>query len=153
MKIGVKKTMKRMTNAIVIINKGGDILGCHGYKKPQENSYDFPKGQNEPGESDIDAAIRELREESGIILQYPERLIDCGIHKHNNEKNIHIFLYQTENFPDLSKLTCISFFTDSGGNTCPEVDGYKIIPKSERTKYFYKVLHNKFDLIDRENEK
>ena len=140
--------MKTTTNAIVIINKTGDILGCHGYKKPQEGGYDFPKGQNEPAESDKDAAIRELREEAGIILQYPEKLIDCGIYPHNSEKRIHIFLYQTENFPDISKLICVSFFTDSGGYKCPEVDGYKIIPKSEREKYFYKVLHNKFDMID-----
>lgn len=143
--------MKTTTNAIVIINKAGDILGCHGYKKPQLGGYDFPKGQNEPGESDKDAAIRELREEAGIILQYPERLIDCGIHPHNSEKRIHIFLYQTEHFPPHDKLICVSFFTDSGGYKCPEVDGYKIIPKSERTKYFYKVLHNKFDLIDEKN--
>ena len=145
--------MKKTTNAIVIVNKAGDILGCHGYKKPQENGYDFPKGQNEPGESDIDAAIRELKEETGIILQFPERLIDCGTYKHNSEKNIHIFLYQTENFPDLSKLVCISFFKDSGGYNCPEVDGYKIIKKEDREKYFYKVLHNKFSIIDKENNK
>lgn len=143
--------MKTTTNAIVIINRAGDILGCHGYKKPQEEGYDFPKGCNEPGEADIDAAIRELKEEAGIRLQYPERLVDCGVHKHNSTKNIHIFLYQTENFPDLSKLICTSFFEDSGGNTCPEVDGYKIIKKEDRSKYFYKVLQNKFDLIDEKN--
>ena len=36
-----------------------DILGCHGYKNPQLGGYDFPKGCNELGESDKDAAIRE----------------------------------------------------------------------------------------------
>lgn len=143
--------MKITTNAIVIINKAGDILGCHGYKKPQLEGYDFPKGINEPGESDKDAAIRELKEEAGIILQYPERLIDCGTYSHSKEKNIHIFLYQTENFPPLDKLICVSFFTDSGGNKCPEIDGYKIIKKEDRLKYFYKVLHNKFSIIDEKN--
>lgn len=143
--------MKITTNAIVIINEAGDILGCHGYKKPQNEGYDFPKGCNEPGETDINAAIRELKEEAGIILSYPEKLIDCGVHKHNSTKDIHIFLYQTENFPDLSKLICTSFFEDSGGNICPEVDGYKIIKKEDRSKYFYKVLQNKFDLIDEKN--
>lgn len=145
--------MKTTTNAVVIINKAGDILGCHGYKRPELGGYDFPKGINEPGEEDRAAAVRELKEEAGIILQYPERLVDCGIHKHNSEKNIHIFLYRTENFPDLSKLTCISLFEDTGGNMCPEVDGYKIIKKEEREKYFYKVLQNKFPIIDKENEK
>ena len=140
--------MKTTTNAIVIINKAGDILGCHGYKKPQIGGYDFPKGQNEPAESDKDAAIRELREEAGLELEFPETLIDCGIHKHNSEKDIHIFLYQVSEFPDLSTLKCNSFFTDSGGYSCPEIDGYMIISKEDRTKYFYKVLHNKFDLID-----
>lgn len=143
--------MKTITNAIVIINKSGDILGCHGYKKPQLEGYDFPKGQNEPGESDRDAALRELHEEAGIDLEFPETLIDCGIHRHNSTKNIHIFLYQVHEFPNLLTLRCTSYFTDSNGCMCPEIDGYRIISKSERTKYFYKILHNKFDLIDSYN--
>lgn len=143
--------MKITTNAIVIIDKFGSILGCHGYKKPLEGGYDFPKGQNEQGETDRDAALRELREEAGLELEFPETLIDCGIYKHNSEKNIHIFLYQVSEFPDLSSLRCDSYFIDSFGNTCPEIDGYKIILKPERTKYFYKVLQDKFDLIDSYN--
>jgi hypothetical protein len=34
----------------------------------------------------------------------------------------------------------------------PEMDGYAIIHKKDRAKYFYHGLQNKFELIDKINE-
>ena len=127
-----------------MIDKDGNILGCHATGKPKGTGYDFPKGLVEEGESDKDGAIRELWEETGITLEHPEKLIDCGVHPHNKEKNIHIFLYQTDYFP--SSLKCNSFF-ELNGKKIPEVDSYMVIPKEERGM-FNKVLQNKFEIID-----
>ena len=142
--------MKTTTNAVVIINKAGDILGCHGYKRPELGGYDFPKGEVEEGEIHKAAAIRELREETDIYLNDSYRLIDAGIHTHNNEKDIHIFIYRTTYFPPLEQLKCSTYF-ERYGKQFPEVDGYKIISKSERYM-FNKVLQNKFDIIDSFNK-
>ena len=60
--------MKKVTAAIVIINPDGDILGCHGTNKPRNSGFDFPKGLVDPDETDIEAAIRELREETSLVL-------------------------------------------------------------------------------------
>lgn len=140
---------KLMTCAVVIINKNGDILGCHGTGKPNGEGYDFPKGCADLGESDLQAALRELKEETGIIMSN-EELIDCGVYKHNKEKNIHIFMCQTETFPLIEKLKCSTYFTFNG-KEFPEVNGYEIIPKKERHK-FNRVLQNKFEIIDKYNK-
>lgn len=143
---------QKRTAAVVIINSQGDILGCHATGRPLDLGWDFPKGLVEPGESDADAAVRELREETGIKLS-PDTLFDAGVHSHNKEKDIHLFLYLTEQMPDIERLRCSTYFdvTDRATGevlrTCPECNGYEIIPKSERKK-FNKVLWNKFDIID-----
>ena len=102
--------MKKTTCAVVIINKEGDILGCHSMGSV---TYDFPKGCVEPGESDIDAAVRELKEEAGICVD-KETLIDCGIYNHNREKYIHIFIKQVSEFPNLNSLYCTTYFERYG---------------------------------------
>ena len=142
--------MKKVTTAIVIINPDGDILGCHGTNKPRNSGFDFPKGLVEPDETDIEAAIRELREETSLVLD-DDQLIDCGVHPHNKEKNIHIFLHKTDVIPDPKNLGCQSFFTVND-KEYPECDFFEIIPRSERSK-FNKVLQNKFDIIDEYNKK
>lgn len=149
--------MKTVTCAMVLINKDGDILGCHGTEKPIENGYDLPKGcRDDADKDDLATAIRELQEETGIILLDKENVIDAGVHKHNAKKNIHIFIYRVKSFMnlfDLSKLNCTTYFEDKHGKTVPEMDGYRIISKGERSKYFYHVLQDKFELIDKINEK
>ena len=144
--------MKKITAAIVIIDAEGNILGCHGTGKPKDSGYDFPKGEVEPGESDIAAAVRELKEETDIyFLDYDIcHLIDAGIHKHNKEKDIHIFIYKTTYFPPIEQLKCNSFF-ERYGKKFPEVDGYRIISKKERGM-FNKVLQDKFEIIDKFNK-
>ena len=142
--------MKKITAAVVIINPQGDILGCHGTGKPHDSGFDFPKGLVEPGETDIEAALRELKEETSLVLK-EDQLIDCGIYPHNKEKNIHLFIHRTEILPDPEKLVCRSFFTlDHKEYQYPECDFFEIIHYSERTK-FNKVLWNKFEIIDKFN--
>lgn len=144
---------KKTTAAIVMIDPDGNILACHAYGRKENEGYDFPKGCVDEGEDDLQAAIRELREETDIhLLDYDRaRIIDCGVYPHNKEKNIHIFLYKTTYFPDLSQLKCTSYF-EVNGKRFPEMDGYKIISKEERWM-FNKVLQNKFELIDKINNK
>lgn len=143
--------MKQTTCAIVLIDKDGSILGCHSYGQKENKGYDFPKGCKEENETDLEAACRELYEETNIKLTKEDikDLIDLGLHKHNKEKNIHIFMLRVEEFPSLDLLKCNSYF-ERHGKEYPEVDGYKIITKDERG-IFNDVLQNKFELIDKNN--
>jgi len=141
---------EKVTAGIVIIDKEGNILGCHATGKPENTGYDFPKGCVEKGEPDIVTAIRELKEETGLVVSESD-LIDAGIHPHNKEKDIHLFIYKVNVLPNTVTLKCTSYFELPNGKVLPEMDGYKIISKSERYM-FNRVLQNKFEIIDSYNK-
>lgn len=138
----------KTTSALVLINSNGDILGCHAFGKPKDKGWDFPKGLTDENETDIDAAVRECFEETGLKVD-KSVLVDCGVYPHNKEKNIHIFLYKTESIP-MFGLNCTSFF-ERNGKEFPEVDAWMVIPKEKRY-LFNKVLQDKFNIIDKYNE-
>ena len=142
--------MKKITAAIVIIDKHGSILGCHGTGKPKDKGFDFPKGIVDEGETDFEAALRELGEETNIKIEDNENIIDCGVHQHNKQKYIHIFLYKVIDFPDIDKLNCKSMLETKDGKLLPEVDFYEIISLKDRYKFNF-VLQNKFEIIDKYN--
>ena len=143
---------KLVTAAIIMIDKEGNILACHATGRKMDTGWDFPKGCADKNESHIHAAVREMMEETGINLWDIEdaQLLDLGIFPHNKEKDIHIYIYQVDKFPNLSELKCTSFF-EHNGEQIPEVNAYKIISKKER-HLFNKVLQNKFEIIDKYNE-
>ena len=138
---------KKITCAVVIIDNSGAILGCHPTAHP--NVYDFPKGCAGFAERDIDAAVRELQEETGIVYGEQEKneFSDCGTYPHLKDKNIHIFIHKVDKLPELDNLKCTSYFDWDGVHT-PEVDGYAVIGKDHRD-LFMKCLQNKFDIIDK----
>jgi ADP-ribose pyrophosphatase YjhB (NUDIX family) len=53
---------------VVIVLKNDKVLLCHPSNSRWFGTYSFPKGGIEEGESIIDAAIRELREETSVII-------------------------------------------------------------------------------------
>ena len=128
-----------VTSAGVIITDGENILGCipFGRGKKIENGLDIPKGHIEEGESPLDAAIRECREETGIVFN-PSRLEDLGLFNYKPQKNLHVFLAKMP-MPEVSSLKCTSYM-DMYGKKVPEMIGYKIVPLTEISKFFFKDL-------------
>lgn len=82
--------MKKVRNAVrsfVIVD--GKVL-CIKYKKENIGYIDIPGGKIEYGETSIEAAIREVREETGIevnnleevgnvIIEYPDRTYNMNV--------------------------------------------------------------------------
>lgn len=138
---------------MVLIDKDGSILGCHGTGKPKDSGYDFPKGCVDDGETHFEAALRELHEETNLTLDKlvdngfiaSDHITDLGVYRHNSTKNIHIYVCPVKNIP-FDELSCNSFF-ERNGKQYPEVDGYRMIGKDERFM-FNKVLWDKFCVID-----
>ena len=112
--------MTKKTSAGVIITDGtnlllGRITGGHG--------WDIPKGGVDAGESHIEGAIRELREETGLIVSENE-LSFLGEFNYTPRKDLVLYLWRVEQMPDTKLLFCDSTFRTTVGKNLPEFDGF-----------------------------
>lgn len=108
----------------IIIAKGtGKILGCHptGHHGGL-NSMDIPKGHIEDGETPLDAAKRELKEETGLVIPDNVEIFEIGRRKYQSKKSLHLFSVEMDF--DFDKLHCDATFEDSFGNIKPENDWF-----------------------------
>ena len=113
----------------LILNPAGQLLLCHVTNTAH---WDIPKGMLDPGESTLQAAMRELREEAGISFA-PERFVDLGRFDYRPDKCLH--LYQVAagaELADLSHLVCTSFFPHPvTGAATPETDDFRWTSRHE----------------------
>lgn len=113
----------------LVRNPAGQLLLCHvtGTAK-----WDIPKGMQDPGESVLEAAMRELREEAGIAFD-ASRFVDLGLFDYRPDKRLQLFLVDAgDDLADLGQLSCCSFFPHpASGAATPEVDGYRWAGRGE----------------------
>lgn len=128
------ENMKAISCGVIIIDKAtGQLLACHPSCHPwRPGNYDIPKGHVEAGETHIDTALRELKEEANITLK-KEDLFDCGLFLYTKYKDLH--LYVAETAVDLQKLSCSTYFSFEGRMPL-EVDGYKLVAPDNYGIYF-----------------
>ena len=111
---------KRLSCGVVILNRERELLLCH---VTGQNHWDLPKGGIDPGETPLEAALRETREESGLRLQ-ADALSDLGRFAYTNKKNLHLFACLMPRF-ELKELRCESRYLDRhSGRQLPEMDGF-----------------------------
>lgn len=107
----------------LILNPERELLLCHVTNTAK---WDIPKGMQDPGETTLEAAVRELREEAGIGFSL-ERFQDLGSFDYRRDKRLH--LYKVEAGADLASLdhlACTSFFPHPvTGKPTPEADGFR----------------------------
>lgn len=110
----------------------GKYLGCHPTGNNSGN-FDIPKGHMRQGETELEAATRELNEETGIELNGSENIIELGRFEYKRDKDLYLFYLELP--IDINTLHCSSMFTDPVGNRHPEMDGYVLL--SDFDNYFF----------------
>ena len=130
---------KELSAGIIIHNvTTGHFLAVHPTgRRWGKHSLDIPKGHVEPGEEPIEAAVRELAEETGIKLKPADIscLVNFGLFDYRPTKDLWLFGLETgmtaeEEKIYLKKLHCDSYFQDAvTGDTKPENDGFVFTDK------------------------
>ena len=111
------------TSCGVVITNGKVILLGHS---TGNKHWDIPKGTMDEGETVIETALRELKEETNITL-IENDLFDLGHREYTPRKNLHLFLYKTDDLPPIQDVVCISL-CKRGSNMVPELDFFKYVP-------------------------
>ena len=111
---------KRLSCGIVVLSPRAELLLCHVTGRDR---WDLPKGGRRFGESAMQAALRETREETGLELS-AAALRDLGRFDYGPAKDLHLFATRTDRF-DVAGLHCDShFWQHFTGRRLPEMDGY-----------------------------
>lgn len=112
----------------VIIVQNNQLLMC---RVTGQGFWDLPKGCKEINESSIEAAVRELYEETSIIINKNE-LKDLGEIEYNSHKRLNLFIYLGDLIFDVNSLACLSSFKDKKtGQFMLEVDSYEFLDFEE----------------------
>jgi putative (di)nucleoside polyphosphate hydrolase len=107
----------------LVVNAEHQLLLCH---VTNTAAWDIPKGMQDPGETTLEAAQRELREEAGIAFA-PERFEDLGEFEYRRDKRLHLYKVEAGNdLASLDHLVCSSYFPHPRtGAATPEMDGFR----------------------------
>jgi 8-oxo-dGTP pyrophosphatase MutT (NUDIX family) len=118
--------MKATTHGVLILASSSELLLCHS---TGNRHWDIPKGIAEPGESSVDAVVREAREECGIALE-PRALRSVGHFAYRPEKDLELYAVVIDRI-DTAHCTCTSVFVDRFGRVRPEMDDFRWTPFAE----------------------
>jgi 8-oxo-dGTP pyrophosphatase MutT (NUDIX family) len=111
---------KRLSCGVVV------LLG-HATRSPR---WDIPKGLAEPDESHAAAAVRELAEETGLVVTEAE-LRTFGVHAYLRDKDLALFVWMPAEMPASDTLVCRSTFVLPDGSLVPEFDRFGLFDWDE----------------------
>jgi len=111
---------RHLSCGIVILTRERELLLCH---VTGQNHWDLPKGGIDDGETPMEAALRETREECGWHVP-AETLVDLGRFRYTAKKDLHLFA-TVQPRRELRQLRCESHYLERwSGRQLPEMDGF-----------------------------
>jgi 8-oxo-dGTP pyrophosphatase MutT (NUDIX family) len=119
---------RALSCGVIVRRRSGELLLCHATGR---DYWDIPKGVLDPGETPLEAALRELREEAGVALD-ADAVRDLGVHRYLSRKDLHLFVVDPPR-PTLTTDGCRCSTTYRGrhGREIPEVDAYRWVMRDE----------------------
>lgn len=130
-------TKKLLSSAVLFTDKQR-FLTVHPTNK-NTNLLDIPKGEIDKGETPIETAIREFKEETSISLN-KNNLHYIGKFYLHEHKDIYLFLYIIDKLPPITSLKCSSM-TKAYGKPIEEIDKFVYLNLFDYKK-LRKELHN-----------
>ena len=138
--------MKKSAGVIIILNRH-KMLFCHPANSKWFGTYSFPKGGLEKGESEIDAALRELREESSVVVSKSQisniknPIIVDYVNRKGDRKYKQLYLY-TVYINDISEIGLDSEIIPTEKLQMEEIDWCGFLSKEEaKPIIFHRVVH------------
>jgi 8-oxo-dGTP pyrophosphatase MutT (NUDIX family) len=126
----LKNSLKTTSSAVIVTDGVSIVLG----HITNQNAWDVPKGKVDGGESFLQAAIRELKEETGLQAP-PSDLIPLGVKAYKKHKNLAIYVWPQKQMPDPDTLVCMSMFDDKKGKQLPELDDFAVVSWEDIDNY------------------
>lgn len=120
----------RVVSCGLLVTSPRGWLLAHATRTPR---WDLPKGKLEPGETPLEAALRETHEEIGLDLScHRGAIVDLGRHAYLPRKDLHLFRLDLPEALDLSACSC-STYVQRGeeGERYPETDDYAWVPPAQ----------------------
>lgn len=107
---------------LLVLNESRQLLLGHS---TGSHFWDLPKGLIDPGETPLDCALREAREEFGLRFA-PVQLRDLGRHAYYRGKDLHLFAVATTRAATpLAACACTSHFEHPVTHALlPEIDAF-----------------------------
>jgi putative (di)nucleoside polyphosphate hydrolase len=118
--------VKTTTHGLLVMNAAAELLLCHA---TGTRHWDIPKGIAEAGESNIDAAVREAREECGLEVDR-NALLPLGTFAYRPDKDLALHALLVDRI-DPAGCRCSSTFVDRFGRERPEMDAFRWTPFDE----------------------
>jgi 8-oxo-dGTP pyrophosphatase MutT (NUDIX family) len=112
--------VKTTSHGILLLDDAAELLLCHA---TGTRHWDIPKGLAEPGESGVDAAVREAREECGVAID-GRALQTLGRFAYRPDKDLELHAVLIERI-DPALCRCTSTFVDRFGRVRPEMDAFR----------------------------
>lgn len=135
----------KFSAGVVIVLNDDKVLLCHPTGHKWTNSFSFPKGGVDKDETEIDAAIRELREETSVIVDKSQILnsdkpITVDYKNKKGYKYKKVFLYVVR-ISDISQIGLQGEIIPRENLQLEEVDWCGFVTKEEaKTKIFHRFL-------------
>lgn len=117
----------KTTSCGVIVTDGERLLLGHASRSPR---WDIPKGGVEPAETFAAAAVRELREETGLAAP-AAALTALGVKPYLRDKDLALFAWVVPELPDPTTLVCSEYFTLPSGARLLEFDRFGLFTRDE----------------------